>query len=294
MATDTNSPGIDLQITKTDGATTYTPGSPITYSVVVTNNSSFPVTGAVVTDNLPAQLSAVSWSCLPAAGASCTPGGVGNISDAVNLPPGLQVTYTITANISSFATGALTNMASVTTPTGFVDVAPGNNSVTDTNTSLSGEPDVGPPDGSWYSIPQGSALVIMISPGIAADGDAGVPDFVYYERLAVPDHPTSVELDWVQVEISQDGSTWYQVFYWGDPGGSPDVNTNVDVQNSIGDLCATEVDNCVIAQDRLYNFTGITVDIDGLVPPGTYPWMRISAPASPDSSEVDAIQPYYP
>jgi hypothetical protein len=52
----------------------------------------------------------------------------------------------------------------------------------------------------------------------------------------------------------------------------------------------------VIPTDRLYNITGITIDIDRIVPPGYYPWVRITAPPSPDpdSTEVDSIQPYYP
>lgn len=292
VSTDIDSPGVDLQITKSDGVTTYTPGGSLTYTVLVSNPGTFTVSGAVVTDLLPVQVTAASWSCLPGTGATCTPGGTGNINDVISLPPGLQVTYTITASISPYAAGTLSNTASVAAPAGFVDTAPGNNSASDSNISTSSEPDIGPPNGTWQSIPQGTSLVLLLSPAIVADGDVGYPDFVYYERLAPPAHPTAVELDWVQVEISADGTTWYQVFYWGD--GTPDINTNVDVQNTIGDLCPTETDNCVIPKERLYRSTGITIDIDGIVPPGTYPWVRIYSPPSPDASEVDAIQPYYP
>jgi uncharacterized repeat protein (TIGR01451 family) len=293
-STDTDSPGIDLQISKSDGVTAYTAGDSLTYTVLVANNSSFTVNGALVTDVLPTQVASASWTCLPAAGATCTPAGTGSINDVVNLPPGLQVTYTITASISSYAYGMLTNTAAVTAPAGFVDIDPGNNSAIDSDVPMYDEPDVGPPDGSYSAIPQGTSLIIVLSPAIAANGDFGTPDFVYYERLAVPAHPNAIELDWVQIEISADGITWYQVFYWGDPGGAPDIKSNVDVQNVISDLCLTETDNCVIPQERLYNATGITIDIDGLVPPGFYPWIRISSPPSNDESEVDAIQPYYP
>lgn len=295
-STDTDSPGIDLQISKSDGVTAYTAGDTLTYTLLVVNNSSFTVNGALVTDVLPIQVVSASWTCLPAAGASCTPAGTGSINDVVNLPPGLQVTYTITSGISPYAFGMLTNTASVTAPAGFVDTVPDNNSASDLNTPTSGssEPNIGPPDQTWIPITQGTALTLLLNQAVAADGDAGTPDLVFYERLAIPANPTAIELDWVQVEISADGLTWYQVFYWGDPGGSLDTNTNVDVQNMIGDLCLTETDNCIIPQDRLYNATGITIDIDGLVPPGSYPWIRISSPPSGDDSEVDAIQPYYP
>lgn len=293
VSIDVDSPAVDLQITKTDGVAIYNPGGTLTYTVVVTNQSTFNVNGAAVTDVLPAQITGASWSCTPAGGATCTSSGTGSLNDVIDLPAGLSVTYTILANVSPYAMGTITNTASVNAPAGFADTAPGNNSASDSNAPASSEPDIGPPDGNWIYIPQGSSLTLMISPAIAADGDIGTPDFVYYERLATTAY---IEMDWVQVEISTDGNTWYPVFYWGDPGGAADTNTNVDVQNLIGDLCPTETDNCRIPPDRLYNSTGITVDIDPLVPPGNYSWMRITSPVSPDGdpSEVDAIQPYYP
>jgi hypothetical protein len=241
---------------------------------------------------LPYQISSSSWNCSPGAGATCTASGTGNINDTVSIPAGLSITYTVIANVSSYAAGALSNTASVTTPAGFTEVSLSNNTATDADTSPTGEPDIGTPDGSWVSITQGTSIIVVLNPAILADGDFGTPDFIYYERLA---SPTNIELDWVQVEISPDGSTWYQAFYWGDPGGSPDTNTNIDVQNLIGDVCPTEMDNCNIPIARLYNSSpGITIDIDGIVPAGNYPWVRITSPASTDPSEIDAIQPYYP
>jgi hypothetical protein len=46
--TDTANPQADLQITKTDGSGTYTAGSPITYTIVVSNAGPSSVTGATV------------------------------------------------------------------------------------------------------------------------------------------------------------------------------------------------------------------------------------------------------
>lgn len=294
ISSDVDSPAVDLQITKTDGVTVYTPGGTLTYTVVVTNNSTFQVNGAVVTDVFPAQITGAAWTCAPAGAATCTPNGTGNINDGVNLPAGLSVMYTIVADVSQYAMGTLTNTASVAAPAGFVEATPGNNNASDSNAPASSEPDIGPPDGIWIAIQQGTAMTIMLSPSIVADGDVGTPDFVYYERLATPAY---VELDWVQVEISSDGNTWYQVFYWGDPEGTADTNTNVDVLlPQISVICPTEEDNCQIPPALLYNSTGITVDIDPIVPPGNYSWIRITSPFSPDDdpSEVDAIQPYYP
>ncbi|HLO33311.1 MAG TPA: hypothetical protein VK249_29455 [Anaerolineales bacterium] len=289
VSTDIDGAAVDLQITKSDGVATYTSGNALTYTVVVTNNSTFDVNGAAVTDSFSAQISSVNWSCSPSGSAACTANGTGDLNDVINIPAGLSVTYTITANVSAYAAGTLVNTASVTVPAGFIEIAAGDNSATDSDASSSAEPDIGPPDGSWTNVPQGTSTIIIFDPAIVADGDAGTPDLVYYERLA---NPTRVDLDSVQVEISADGSNWYQVFYWGD--GSPDTNTNMDVQNLIGDLCPTEIDNCNIPIARMYNSTGITIDIDSIVPSGNYPWMRITSPASPDPSEIDAIQPYYP
>ena len=54
--TDTAAPIADLNVTKTDGNAIYTPGGSTTYAIVVTNNGPSFVTGATVTDILPAAI----------------------------------------------------------------------------------------------------------------------------------------------------------------------------------------------------------------------------------------------
>ena len=140
-STDTNSPYIDLQITKDDGATTYTPGGNLTYTVTVTNNSTFALSGITVTDNMPLQISAWSWTCAPhpesPSTASCMASGTGNINDtAVNLPAGASVIYTINAAVSTSASGLLENIAYVSPPAGIPDSVPGDNTATDSNNAL--------------------------------------------------------------------------------------------------------------------------------------------------------------
>ncbi len=131
--TDTNSPGVDLVITKTDGGATYTPGLPLTYTVVVTNNSTFDVNGATVTDLFSPLITSASWSCATTGGATCGGAGVDDINDTVDIPavPGASVTYTITANIDPSASGPLENTASVTTPAGFTELNAADNSATE-------------------------------------------------------------------------------------------------------------------------------------------------------------------
>ena len=71
----------DLSITKTDGAVSEIPGTPVTYTIVASNAGPDPVTGATVTDTFPATLSACTWTCVGAGTGTCTAGGAGNIND---------------------------------------------------------------------------------------------------------------------------------------------------------------------------------------------------------------------
>jgi uncharacterized repeat protein (TIGR01451 family) len=124
----------DLAITKTNGTTNSTAGGSTVYTIVATNSGAAPVTGATVTDTLPASITSATWTCVGTSGGSCPGNGTGNINANVDLPVGASVTFTLTANISASATGNLVNTASITTPAGVTDSSPGNNSATDTDT----------------------------------------------------------------------------------------------------------------------------------------------------------------
>jgi len=90
----------DLAITKDDGVTTYTPGSPVTYTITVTNNGPNLADGATVTDTFPAEITSASWTCAATGAASCTASGTGNITDTLTtFPSGSSVTYTVIALI---------------------------------------------------------------------------------------------------------------------------------------------------------------------------------------------------
>jgi uncharacterized repeat protein (TIGR01451 family) len=135
--TDTIVMQADLAITKTDGQTTAVPGSVVTYTIVASNAAGpSAVTGATVTDTVPAGLSGVSWTCLGAGGGTCTPAGAGSINDTVNLPVGATVTYSLSGTINATASGTVRNTASVAMPAGGTDPVPGNNSATDTDALL--------------------------------------------------------------------------------------------------------------------------------------------------------------
>jgi uncharacterized repeat protein (TIGR01451 family) len=296
-ATDVDSPYIDLQITKDDMVATYTPGGTLTYTVTVTNNSTFNLTGVTVRDNRPALIDPTTWiwTCSPnppPPGGTCTASGTGNINDTIDLPAGASVIYTINATVRANAVGNLNNTATVAAPTGLTDAVPGNNTAADSDASSVGEPDIGPPDGNVYSIPDNTSVTFFMSQPIVANGD-GAADFVFYELST----GTGIDLDQIIIEISSDGATWFPVFYWGD--NSPDTNTNVDNVNipNIAAACPTEVDNCPIASGDLYNNTGIRIDVDNSplsapIPQGNYYWIRFTEPGlgSTDGAHVDAIQ----
>src|SRR5439155_1178987 len=66
--TDTLLPTADLQITKTDGASTAIPGTNVTYTIVVTNAGPSSVVGASVADTFPATLSNITYTAVQSGG----------------------------------------------------------------------------------------------------------------------------------------------------------------------------------------------------------------------------------
>ena len=116
----------DLVVSKTSTEMMVEPGDPITYNIVVTNQGPSDVTGVTVSDVFPAELTAVSWTCVAAGGATCTAGPVnGDINDVVDLPAGGSVTYTAETTAPDDP-ATVSNTASATLPAGAMDPTPGN------------------------------------------------------------------------------------------------------------------------------------------------------------------------
>ncbi|QJB32196.1 DUF11 domain-containing protein [Chitinophaga oryzae] len=125
----------DLVISKTDGSATYTPGTNAVYTIVVSNNGSSDVTGATVSDALPAGITTATWSASTLNGATVpAPNGTGAINQLVNIPAGGSITYMLTLQVPAGFTGNLSNTATVTPPAGYTDNNTANNTVTDTDT----------------------------------------------------------------------------------------------------------------------------------------------------------------
>jgi uncharacterized repeat protein (TIGR01451 family) len=106
-------------------------GTTVQYQITVSNVGPSRVTAAQITDNVPANLSTVTWTCNATGTASCgTASGTGNnISLTGTMAPASTLTVLVTgvATASTGLTG-VTNTAIVTAPVGINDSTPGNNS----------------------------------------------------------------------------------------------------------------------------------------------------------------------
>ncbi|HET9913077.1 MAG TPA: hypothetical protein VFQ13_14375 [Anaerolineales bacterium] len=293
-ATDTDAPSgpltANLWITKTDNATDYVAGGSTTYYVTVGNSGPSPVNGVIVSDTLPGQISAATWTCAGTPGASCTASGSGNINDsAVNLPVGSSVTYTIVASINGGVSGNLVNTAYASLPVGYAGTSPVQATDTDTQVIVNSPGNIGsspdcPGANCTEELAAGSTRILNTS--ITVPGVGG-PDLIYYERP----NGGNIRMDWVVLQIG-DGHNWYTILDWGNQyGGGADINTNINV-NVIGGI---EDDDRVISQNNLYPYpgTGVEIELDGFVPPGTYTYIRIIVPWNDPSGNgcgIDAIE----
>ena len=172
--TDTLNPEADLSITKTDGATSEVPGTPVVYTIVASNSAGPSVaTGVTVTDTFPAALTGCSTSSVAAGGATGNDAGpaAGNINDTgITLPVGASITYTVSCTVDEAATGTLVNTASVST--GVTDPVPGNNSATDSDTlAASADVSVSKTDGVASEVP-GTPVIYTITLGNAGPSTA--------------------------------------------------------------------------------------------------------------------------
>jgi uncharacterized repeat protein (TIGR01451 family) len=127
--TDTLTPQADLSILKTDGSATAVPGTNVVYTITVTNNGPSTVTGATVSDVLPAGTTFVA-----ASGGATYNSGTNTVTYTTGtVAPGGTSSFTLTLAIASTLTGNLANTATVTPPAGVTDPNPNNNTSTDTD-----------------------------------------------------------------------------------------------------------------------------------------------------------------
>jgi uncharacterized repeat protein (TIGR01451 family) len=143
----------NLSVTKTNGQTTFTRGSNVVYTMVVSNAGRENVIGASVSDPLPSGITAASWTCgIPTGGAVCgVASGTGAINTTANLPAGSSLTYSLTLTVPAGYPGVtLINTATVAAPGSIPDPNTGNNTATDTDGVSPPQPNFGSCDATMY------------------------------------------------------------------------------------------------------------------------------------------------
>ena len=125
----------DLTVTKDDGRTTYTPGSPVTYTVIVANHGPADLRGVTLQDPIPGVVTSWDWVCTTDPTGTCdgVTGSTGDFADTLDLAAGQSVTYTVTAQTDPAATADLVNTVTVALPSGYTDPNTGDNAATDTD-----------------------------------------------------------------------------------------------------------------------------------------------------------------
>jgi uncharacterized repeat protein (TIGR01451 family) len=139
-------PAADLSMALSDGGLEGRWGQPFTWTITARNAGPHPITGAIVADSFPPEVTSVTWTCQAAAGSSCPASGSGDLGAAVSLAAGGSATFTATGTVATGAT-SFTNTATIAPPTGAFDPDPANNSSTVTTAA-------GPiPDNRFYTVP---------------------------------------------------------------------------------------------------------------------------------------------
>ena len=200
--------GADLAVAHTGGARAI-PGQTLTFTVTARNHGPCATTDAVVSDDFPAALQGVSWTCAPSPGSVCTPAGAGDLADTVTLLPGGSAVYTVTGTVAPGATGTLTHIARVATVAGVPDPQAANDEATDTDV-VSAQP-----LGALSTLPP----CRLLDTRLAADGPAlvsGVTETLTVAgRCGVPPTATAIA---VNVTVTQPTGSGHLVFH---AGGQP-------------------------------------------------------------------------
>lgn len=172
----------------------------------------------------------------------------------------------------------------------------------------------GPIDGMYSSVYPTQTLILDLGPGNGILDGPGY-DLAYYEREADPVPSNIVQMDWITIQLSVDGSTWYRAYAWSLDAEPLAQNSNVapyainlgtNGDPLICDLAPGAGEDEVIRMPggppcnswgglwtSLTGFqTGIAIDITGVVPPPVgegYRYIRILS-RGPQPAEIDGIE----
>ena len=120
---------VNLSVTATASVSSYQPGGPLSYRVVVSNSGTAAATGLTVLHGLAPALASggFSWTCIASSGSVCSPSGQGSNDDTgpnlsgVSVAPGGNVTYLLSGVVPPGTSGSLDYYAEVNTPLGTQD-----------------------------------------------------------------------------------------------------------------------------------------------------------------------------
>ena len=159
---------------------------------------------------MPVNLANAMWTCAATAGAVCTTvSGFGDVNATVDVPVGGEITITVAADISTAATGQLTNTAVVSPSLGTTDPSLDDNTSTDVN-ALTPQVDLGitVDDGVTEVAPGGTTTYTITVTNTGPSAAAGAPVTATFP-------PELTGVSW-----TSDGPT---------PSGTGDINDRVDV-----------------------------------------------------------------
>ena len=163
----------DLAVQKI-GPASVNQGDSVTYTIKVWNRGPTPVASANFSDNVPATLTGVTWTCAASGSAVCgVPSGTGNnisvttgalpVNNVASNPTtGSYLTFTITGTASS--AGSLPNTASIAPPVGVLDPSSGNDNSTTTTQVLPPPPSI---SGTVYNDNNGNSSLDSGEPRLA-------------------------------------------------------------------------------------------------------------------------------
>jgi hypothetical protein len=145
----------------------------------------------------------------------------------------------------------------------------------------------GAPNNTIVELNGADSLTLAFGAGRGIIDGAGY-DLVFYEAA----DPPGILVDYVFVDLSADGTTWYRAFAWeGVPGGV--AGTNID---SYATDANGELENDPIGAAALYGAppyqTGIALDIGRWTPAGYgYRYVRLTyPPGGADAAQIDAVR----
>lgn len=118
-----------VSLSRQPSGTSLSPGSQVTYTVGVKNNSSIPILGGTLSDAFrptPSAQSGITWTCTGSGGAVCpSASGTGSLPVVLNLPAGAQLNYTVKTTLPTAQMSmSVDYTVTATPPRGYLDTNP--------------------------------------------------------------------------------------------------------------------------------------------------------------------------